>query len=411
MIHSLFIINEQGDIIIERHWRGRVSRTVGEKFWEEVQKYENRSDVLPIIQTPQYYLVNVYRSGLFFVAVVQRETAPLMVTEFLDRMVEIFQKYIKVVSDESIKRHFTTIYQLLDEMLDYGFPLTTEPNLLNDLVKPIGGSLTQAQVKKNPHDPTGSVKSPIEWRKLGITYKNNEIFFDVIEELSFLIDVNGMSVSNEINGRIECTCRLSGMPDILLQFKDPTLLDDTSFHPCVRYARFEQDRAISFIPPDGKFELLTYRISKVPMPPIYCRPQINFSLSGGTITIMTSSKHGDDKALEEVKIIVPLPKQVQNVKSNVTSGFASFNPNTKELIWNVGRMTSKTSPSLKGDLILEQNSVIPDTTPAVLLKFKLPFIAYSGLKIDSVNLLNERYKPYKGVRYVTVAGKCQVRTC
>lgn len=70
---------------------------------------------------------------------------------------------------------------------------------------------------------------------------------------------NGMSVSNEINGRIECTCRLSGMPDILLQFKDPTLLDDTSFHPCVRYARFEQDRAISFIPPDGKFELLTYR--------------------------------------------------------------------------------------------------------------------------------------------------------
>lgn len=31
------------------------------------------------------------------------------------------------------------------------------------------------------------------------------------------------------------------------------------FHQCVRLARFENDRTISFIPPDGAFDLMTYR--------------------------------------------------------------------------------------------------------------------------------------------------------
>ena len=43
--------------------------------------------------------------------------------------------------------------------------------------------------------------------------------------------------------------------------------DVASFPPlmlwsrCVRLARFENDRTISFIPPDGSFDLMTYRLS------------------------------------------------------------------------------------------------------------------------------------------------------
>lgn len=32
------------------------------------------------------------------------------------------------------------------------------------------------------------------------------------------------------------------------------------FHSCVRLANFENERIISFIPPDGDFELASYRI-------------------------------------------------------------------------------------------------------------------------------------------------------
>lgn len=38
-------------------------------------------------------------------------------------------------------------------------------------------------------------------------------------------------------------------------------LEDVRFHQCVRLSRFENDRTISFVPPDGEFELMSYRLN------------------------------------------------------------------------------------------------------------------------------------------------------
>ncbi len=38
-------------------------------------------------------------------------------------------------------------------------------------------------------------------------------------------------------------------------------MEDVKFHQCVRLSRFELDRTISFIPPDGEFELMSYRLN------------------------------------------------------------------------------------------------------------------------------------------------------
>jgi hypothetical protein len=68
---------------------------------------------------------------------------------------------------------------------------------------------------------------------------------------------------------------LSGMPECKLGLNDKVLfeaqgrtgkqkaveLEDIKFHQCVRLARFENDRTISFIPPDGEFELMSYRLA------------------------------------------------------------------------------------------------------------------------------------------------------
>lgn len=43
--------------------------------------------------------------------------------------------------------------------------------------------------------------------------------------------------------------------------QNPRLLDDVSFHPCVRFKRWESERILSFIPPDGNFRLLSYHVS------------------------------------------------------------------------------------------------------------------------------------------------------
>lgn len=69
------------------------------------------------------------------------------------------------------------------------------------------------------------------------------------------------------------------MPDLTLSFVNPRLLDDVSFHPCVRFKRWEvrfaahflcivdvaficsqSERVLSFVPPDGNFRLMSYHI-------------------------------------------------------------------------------------------------------------------------------------------------------
>jgi AP-2 complex subunit mu-1 len=33
-------------------------------------------------------------------------------------------------------------------------------------------------------------------------------------------------------------------------------IDDCQFHQCVKLGKFDNDRTISFVPPDGEFELM-----------------------------------------------------------------------------------------------------------------------------------------------------------
>jgi AP-3 complex subunit mu len=77
--------------------------------------------------------------------------------------------------------------QLLDEIIDFGYPLTTEQGMLSDLVKPPPGE--SLHVSK-PVQSFGQEKNlNIEWRKPGIHYTQNQLHLDVVEEISSTIDV------------------------------------------------------------------------------------------------------------------------------------------------------------------------------------------------------------------------------
>jgi hypothetical protein len=39
-------------------------------------------------------------------------------------------------------------------------------------------------------------------------------------------------------------------------------IDDCTFHRCVRLGKFDADRTITFVPPDGEFELMRYRVTE-----------------------------------------------------------------------------------------------------------------------------------------------------
>lgn len=55
-------------------------------------------------------------------------------------------------------------------------------------------------------------------------------------------------------------------------------MEDVKFHQCVRLSRFENDRTISFIPPDGEFELMSYRLSTPVKPLVWVEAAVRFPL-------------------------------------------------------------------------------------------------------------------------------------
>ena len=232
------------------------------------------------------------------------ETSPLLVIEFLHRVFDIFEEYFGLVDESTIKDNFASVYQLLEEMMDYGYPLTTEPNALKAMIKPSSvisritsaamGSLSASNVSDVLPDGT---LTNMPWRKTGVKYSQNEIYLDIIEEVDAIISSNGTVVSAEISGVVMANCRLSGVPDLALAFVDPSLIDDCSFHPCFRYSRYERDRVISFVPPDGAFELMRYRVHQETSgnlsAPCYCQPQVTFDYPNdrGSISVVIGTKH------------------------------------------------------------------------------------------------------------------------
>lgn len=114
----------------------------------------------------------------------------------------------------------------------------------------------------------------VSWRTDGIKHNKNEIYLDVVEKLNILVSNNGTVLRSEIIGAVKMRSSLSGMPELKLGLNDKTLfeltgkqsrnklieLEDVKFHQCVRLNKFDTERLITFIPPDGEFELMSYRV-------------------------------------------------------------------------------------------------------------------------------------------------------
>lgn len=47
---------------------------------------------------------------------------------------QAFTEYFKEVEEESIRDNFVIVYELLDEFMDFGYPQTTDPKVLQELV-------------------------------------------------------------------------------------------------------------------------------------------------------------------------------------------------------------------------------------------------------------------------------------
>ncbi|KAG5644922.1 hypothetical protein DXG03_007387 [Asterophora parasitica] len=216
---------------------------------------------------------------------------PLFAFAFIHTFVDILNEYFGNVSAATLKENFDVVYQLLEETLDAGgHPLTTSPNALRDIVLPptlltkllnVAGANITTTINSGSGLGSGPFSSPIPWRKAGLRYASNEIYFDMVEELKAIVNKHGTTLSSSVWGKIETNSRLSGTPDCQLSFTNPQVLTDCAFHPCIRLKRWSDSKVLSFVPPDGRFVLGEYRYSP--------NPSSTTSKSGNTISTPQAS--------------------------------------------------------------------------------------------------------------------------
>lgn len=95
-------------------------------------------------------------------------------------------------------------------------------------------------------------------------------------------------------------------------------MEDVKFHQCVRLSRFENDRTISFIPPDGEFELMSYRLNTQVKPLIWCEAQVEHH-QGSRVEYMVKARAQFKRrsTANNVEIYVPVPDDADSPKFRV----------------------------------------------------------------------------------------------
>lgn len=132
-------------------------------------------------------------------------------------------------------------------------------------------------------------------------------------------------------------------------------MEDVKFHQCVRLARFENDRTISFIPPDGEFELMSYRLSTPVKPLIWVEAAIESHKGRIEYMVKVKAHFKRRSSANNVEIYVPVPDDADTPKFRVNGEILQFigcptdkvNPFRRP---RVPSCTLRTSPRLCGRL-------------------------------------------------------------
>lgn len=203
------------------------------------------------------------------------------------------------------------------------------------------------------------------------------------------------------------------MPDLILVFKNSRVIGDVGLHNCVRYKRWESERVISFVPPEGVFQLMTYRARENVVIPLYIQPQIHFNRDGGSVSVMVGLKpHVTDKAVE-CRITIPFSADLGNAKFELKANYGKvvIDDTKKTVTWDIGKVPKEGSnPHLEGKVYPPAGVKAPEGNPCIHVEWHCIGWTASGLEVDSLNLTNVTYSPFKGVKVLSKSGRFEVRS-
>ncbi|XP_051255007.1 AP-2 complex subunit mu-B isoform X1 [Dicentrarchus labrax] len=279
-----------------------------------------------------------------------------MVFEFLYKMCDVMSAYFGKISEENVKNNFVLIYELLDEILDFGYPQNSETGALKTFITQ-QGIKSQHHTKEEQSQITSQVTGQIGWRREGIKYRRNELFLDVLESVNLLMSPQGQVLSAHVSGRVVMKSYLSGMPECKFGMNDKIVIDkqgkggssedggksgkqsiaidDCTFHQCVRLSKFDSERSISFIPPDGDYELMRYRTTKDIILPFRVIPLVReVGRTKLEVKVVIKSNFKSSLLAQKIEVRIPTPLNTSGVQLICMKGKAKYKASENAIVWN-----------------------------------------------------------------------------
>ena len=109
----------------------------------------------------------------------------------------------------------------------------------------------------------------------------------------------------------------------------------------MRLARFENDRTISFIPPDGEFDLMTYRLSTHVKPLIWVEAVVEpHSHSRIEYMIKAKSQFKQRSTANNVEIVIPVPPDADTPTFKTSIGNVKYAPERDAIVWSIKQFLS-----------------------------------------------------------------------
>jgi AP-2 complex subunit mu-1 len=179
----------------------------------------------------------------------------------------------------------------------------------------------------------------------------------------------------------------------------------------VRLGKFDTERTITFIPPDGEFELMRYRVTS-PSQPFRLLPNI---VEQGKTKLLANLKVSADFPQElrasTVIIKIPMPPTAATARITVDRGRAKYEPGERALVWKITAFQGMSECSL--DAVVD---LLPDTKekpwvrPPISMDFTIPMHSASGVQVRFLKVYEKSsYQTSRWVKYQTKAGEFQMR--
>ncbi|XP_038399996.1 LOW QUALITY PROTEIN: AP-2 complex subunit mu-like [Canis lupus familiaris] len=424
LIGGLFIYNHKGEVLLSQVYRDDREECSG---CFRVNVIHTRQQVCsPITNIARTSFFHVKRSNIWLAAVTKQNVNAAMVFEFLYKMCDVMAAYFGKISEENIKNNFGLIYELLDEILDFGYPQNSETGALKIFITQQG--IKSQHDKEEQSQITSQVTGQIGWQWEGIKYRRNELFLDVLESVNLLMSPQGQVLSAHVSDRVVIKSYLSGMPECKFGMNDKIVIekqgkgtadetskngkqsiaiDDCTFHQCVRLRKFDSERSISFIPPDGEFELMRYRTTKDIILPFRVIPVVReLGRTKLEVKVVIKSNFKPSLLAQKIEVRIPTLLNTSGVQVMCMKGKAKCKARENAIVWKIKRVAGLKESQINAEIeLLPANDKKKWARPPISMNFEVPF-APSGLKVRYLKVFEPKlnYSDHDVIKWVHYIG-------